>query len=110
MFESSLLGTRTARNRPEITQHPADTKSVGNTHTRHPSHTHSHAHNAPLLEAAGGSEMFCTAGSLGGMVSRHASIKPTSDGKKKKSEGSSTNQDGAHHSRLQRLETNPDTS
>lgn len=54
--------------------------------------------------------MFCTAGSLGGTVSRHASIQPTSDGEKKKGEGSSTNQDGAHHRKLQRLETNPDTS
>lgn len=78
MFEPSLLGTRTARNRPEITH------EVCGQHTRVIHHTHSHAHNAPLLEAAGGSEMFCTAGSLGGMVSRHASIKPTSDGKKKK--------------------------
>lgn len=40
MFEPSLLGTRTARNRPEITQHPADTKSVGNTHASSITHTH----------------------------------------------------------------------
>lgn len=101
----SKLGTtraKTARNREEAARRPA-----GDTHTNSLV-IHQNTHNArpqsSPLAAAGGSGIFCTAGSLGGTVSRHAlMIKKTKqkqlnakwpkqykEKKKNQSQGSST--------------------
>lgn len=77
----------------------------------HTQHTRPHVRR---LSAAGNSGMFCTAGSLGGTVSRHALIKLRSDGEREENKKTKTRRQfnvsfssregSAHHSKLQQLE------